>query len=476
MSKSEKRSLKLYIDVSSSKKKEYLIDIFDKISDMKSYDDNKLYKETSSGISKSEFSRSKSNLKKMILDSLYLLNDLDAHKRLIIAQILINKKLYDEALKKLLPVLEETHPYYHSFKIMAYRLLAVIESLKGQNQQEETRKQQKYYTSAINELTDLKVLLTSNLLYLQLRELAVSGMYESDYVAKNKKLTARFRDFLTQPIKNVDVQLTAYYGLLLCYDDVYETDNSLSILETIRKTLTANKTLNTFPRTLNLKLNDIYIKSHEKNLAIVQDQISKLRLLDKEIPPYYKEPLQYKKMQIIVRAYINCNQIISTEDLNTIRQLLRSNKYVEHAVELRHFTGAYFFSNLDYKAASDVYYLYMPPFPVDSEIPLFVHDNILWILTNHKLGIHSVAKNQLVSLSRKLKREGKSFDLLNSFLSLIRTYLKTQNTSKTLKTLSDISIFLEVNKQHILFGHFFDYLRIWIPKEIIQLDENYSLE
>ena len=103
LQKSEKRNFKLYVKRNSSNNDLKIVQLFDVIDKMITYDENALITKTAS-IKKQQLPNIKAHLYKQILASLRLLEsndniDLQLHEQLDFATILYNKGLYHQSLK-----------------------------------------------------------------------------------------------------------------------------------------------------------------------------------------------------------------------------------------------------------------------------------------------------------------------------------------------------------------------------------------
>ena len=105
LQKSEKRNFKLYVKRNSSNNDLKVVQLFDAIDKMSSYDENVLISKTSS-IKKQQLPNVKAHLYRQILSSLRLLEsseniDIELHEQLDFARILYNKGLYHQSLRVL---------------------------------------------------------------------------------------------------------------------------------------------------------------------------------------------------------------------------------------------------------------------------------------------------------------------------------------------------------------------------------------
>lgn len=103
LEKSEKRNFKLYVKRISSGESLKIIQLFDAIDKMDTYDENLILKKNK-GIKKQQLSNLKAHLYKRILSSLRLLKDegnidIQLHEQMDFARILFNKGLYLQSLK-----------------------------------------------------------------------------------------------------------------------------------------------------------------------------------------------------------------------------------------------------------------------------------------------------------------------------------------------------------------------------------------
>ena len=103
LEKSEKRNFKLYVKRNSSSEDLKIVQLFDALDKMETYDENWLLKKYKS-IKKQQLSNIKSHLYKQILSSLRLIKDEDnidiqLHEQMDYARILYNKGLYHQSLR-----------------------------------------------------------------------------------------------------------------------------------------------------------------------------------------------------------------------------------------------------------------------------------------------------------------------------------------------------------------------------------------
>jgi uncharacterized protein YicC (UPF0701 family) len=105
LEKSEKRNFKLYVQRNSSSENLKIVQLFDALDKMDSYDENLLLQKNK-GIKKQQLSNIKAHLYKQILSSLRLIKnenniDIQLHEMMDHARILYNKGLYHQSLKTL---------------------------------------------------------------------------------------------------------------------------------------------------------------------------------------------------------------------------------------------------------------------------------------------------------------------------------------------------------------------------------------
>ena len=111
LQKSEKRNFKLYVQRNSSNNDLKVVQLFDAIDKMSTYDESTLISKTSS-IKKQQLPNIKAHLYRQILSSLRLLEssqniDIQLHEQLDFAKILYNKGLYHQSLR-ILEKIKET--------------------------------------------------------------------------------------------------------------------------------------------------------------------------------------------------------------------------------------------------------------------------------------------------------------------------------------------------------------------------------
>jgi hypothetical protein len=134
LQKSEKRNFKLYIKRNSANQDLKIIQLFDALDKMNSYDEAALLKKLPA-IKKQQLSNIKAHLYKQVLASLRLLSgeeniDIQLHEQLDYARILYNKGLYHQSLKILDRLKELAHNYHQdSFLIQIISLEKKIETL-----------------------------------------------------------------------------------------------------------------------------------------------------------------------------------------------------------------------------------------------------------------------------------------------------------------------------------------------------------
>jgi hypothetical protein len=134
LQKSEKRNFKLYIKRNSANEDLKIVQVFDALDKMSSYDDAILLKKLPN-IKKQQLSNIKAHLYKQLLASLRLLSsdeniDIQLHEQLDFARILYNKGLYLQSLKILDRLKELAHSYHQdSFLIQIISLEKKIETL-----------------------------------------------------------------------------------------------------------------------------------------------------------------------------------------------------------------------------------------------------------------------------------------------------------------------------------------------------------
>ena len=116
LSKSEKRSFKLYANRTQSKSSAKFIDLFDVLDKLETYDEPAIYKKIA-GMTATQLSNTKRHLNKQILVSLRLLHipkniDIQIHEQLDFARIMYGKGMYLESLK-ILDRVKETAIRHH---------------------------------------------------------------------------------------------------------------------------------------------------------------------------------------------------------------------------------------------------------------------------------------------------------------------------------------------------------------------------
>jgi len=134
LQKSEKRNFKLYIKRNSSNEDLKIIQLFDVLDKISTYDEAVILKKLPS-IKKQQLSNIKAHLYKQVLASLRLVSgdgniDIQLHEQLDYARILYNKGLYHQSLKILDRLKEIAQHYYQdSFLIQIISLEKKIETL-----------------------------------------------------------------------------------------------------------------------------------------------------------------------------------------------------------------------------------------------------------------------------------------------------------------------------------------------------------
>ncbi|MEO8721698.1 MAG: hypothetical protein ABI297_02195 [Ginsengibacter sp.] len=134
LQKSEKRNFKLYVQRNSANNDLKVVQLFDAIDKMNSYDESVLVSKTSS-IKKQQLSNVKAHLYRQILSSLRLLEsagniDIQLHEQLDFARILYNKGLYHQSLRVLEKIKETAKSNNQiNFQIEALILEKKIETL-----------------------------------------------------------------------------------------------------------------------------------------------------------------------------------------------------------------------------------------------------------------------------------------------------------------------------------------------------------
>jgi len=126
LEKGEKRNFKLYVQRNSANEDLKVVQLFDALDKMQSYDEEQLLKKNAS-LKKQQLSNIKAHLYKLILASLRLLNDTDnidmqLHEQMDFAKILYNKGLYLQSLR-VLDKLKENAKTNHQY---TYQLQAII--------------------------------------------------------------------------------------------------------------------------------------------------------------------------------------------------------------------------------------------------------------------------------------------------------------------------------------------------------------
>ena len=117
LTKSEKRSFKLYANRTQSSTSSKFISLFDILDKLEAYDESLIYKKVK-GLSPSQLSNTKRHLYKQILVSLRLIHiqknvDIQIREQLDFARILYGKGMYLESLKILDRVKETASSHHH---------------------------------------------------------------------------------------------------------------------------------------------------------------------------------------------------------------------------------------------------------------------------------------------------------------------------------------------------------------------------
>jgi hypothetical protein len=134
LEKSEKRNFKLYATRNSADEELKIIQLFDGLDKMETYDEEAILRKNPS-IKKQQLSNLKASLYKQILSSLRLLKsqdniDIQLHEQLDFARILYNKALYQQALKVLAKIKENARQQHQtSFLVQVLFLEKKIEGL-----------------------------------------------------------------------------------------------------------------------------------------------------------------------------------------------------------------------------------------------------------------------------------------------------------------------------------------------------------
>ncbi|HJU46261.1 MAG TPA: hypothetical protein VJ647_05710, partial [Chitinophagaceae bacterium] len=134
LEKSEKRNFKLYATRNSATEDLKIIQLFDALDKMETYDEELLLKKTPD-IKKQQLSNMKAHLTRQILSSLRLLNnesniDIQLHEQMDYARILYNKGLYLQSLKMLDKMKEHARAHHQlTFLLQAVFFEKKIEAL-----------------------------------------------------------------------------------------------------------------------------------------------------------------------------------------------------------------------------------------------------------------------------------------------------------------------------------------------------------
>ncbi|MEO6683943.1 MAG: hypothetical protein ABIN48_14055 [Ginsengibacter sp.] len=204
LQKSEKRNFKLYVKRNSSNQDLKIVQLFDAIDKMSSYDESLLLSKTAS-IKKQQLPNIKAHLYKQILSSLRLLEgnqniDIQLHEQLDFAKLLYNKGLYHQSLR-ILEKIKETAKASNQISILIEVLMKEkkIETLHITRSMEDRAEE---LTNEVNQ-TRLKYTRQSLLSNLALK---LYSWYIKNGLARNeqdeKEIENYFHKHLTVEIKN----------------------------------------------------------------------------------------------------------------------------------------------------------------------------------------------------------------------------------------------------------------------------------
>jgi hypothetical protein len=215
LEKSEKRNFKLYITRNKSSEELKIVQLFDALDKMETYDEALLLKKNKE-IKKQQLSNLKAHLYKQILSSLRLITDesnidIELHEQMDYARILYNKGLYLQSLK----VLDKLKEQARSFNQLTYLQQALFfeKKIEGlyitrslKNRAEELSKE----ADTINEqLTNVSKL--SNL------ALQLYGWYIKNGFARDKEEEEAVKDFLNNNLPDNPQSLVGFYEKLYLY-------------------------------------------------------------------------------------------------------------------------------------------------------------------------------------------------------------------------------------------------------------------
>jgi hypothetical protein len=215
LEKAEKRHFKLYIKRNSSKADLKIIQLYDAIEKMPSYNEEALIKKLPT-IEKPQFANLKSHLYKELLASLRLLKsadsiDLQMHEQLDYARILYNKGLYLQSLKILERVKDLAKQYHQeTFLLQVISLEKKIETL--------------HITRSIDGKADILVTEANEINFLRINITQLSNLalqlyqwYVKNGHARNEQDEADVTIFFNNNLPKSSTLFTSFYEQLYFY-------------------------------------------------------------------------------------------------------------------------------------------------------------------------------------------------------------------------------------------------------------------
>lgn len=220
LTKSEKRNFKLYVQRNSSNVDLKIVQLFDAIDRLTTYDENALIKKTAS-IKKQQLPNIKAHLYKQILSSIRLLDsnnniEIQLHEQLDYAKILDNKGLYHQSLK-ILDRLKEV-ARIHNQLTFVMEVLALEKKIETLHITRSMQDRAEALTAEVNE-TNLHHLRESQLSNLALN---LYSWYIKNGLARNKsdekEVENYFLKHLTPELQNPETFYEKlYYSQSYCW-------------------------------------------------------------------------------------------------------------------------------------------------------------------------------------------------------------------------------------------------------------------
>lgn len=485
LSKSEKRFLKLYSQLSVKNKNTHYMILFEILDEMPEYNKKILLSSIKQYFSSTQLYNVKKNLKQHILEALLLFNRhtnpvIEKQQTLIFANLLIERRLYVEG-RKTLRILEKTLIHEEDFNLLiqVYKLYSIINNaqtkpvLDKRQEADQNNKKILKYLEIQREVYSLKKIYND---LLQIKS-SIKNL------TKKNKLEAE-KIFNEQLLKYDEKDLQSFLGKLYFFESynvcMYIINrNYQEIISINEKKLLLFNSSTTGP--LNRKshifatlttLSHCYIKTKDKN-----NFWRIIALLDETI----EENTVYDKLDIISWKYIcllNYYSILTEENLPKktileVKEMINSNNTkLSQKTGLTALLALYYFKKQDFATTLSTIetILLYHNIPINDfyALPL----SILHIFSHHELGDIKTANTEFNNLKRKLIRNNILEEtILLIFKNISRIIKFLPNDKKPLPFIKNIIKLESEFEKTPIYKHKLNFILTWAKQKKLDLEK-----